>query len=494
MKYIIKPFSEIMIKSRPVRKKYLNKLTTNINLAFRQNKLDFKASFFYDKIEINNKDSNNKDTINNILSKIPGVEIFLEVDEFQILNLKNIKSNNEIFEEIFEKTKDFYLKLIDNKSFVVRAKRSGIHNFTSMDLERYIGGRLLSCSKSSRVKLKKPEVTVQIELKDSTFYIVKKTCFGIGGYPTGTQDKVLSLLSGGFDSGVSSFSMMKRGCKVDFLFFNLGGNAHEIGVKQLAYYLSKNFSYGHEAKIITINFEEVIANLLNKINHRFRGILLKRFMLKVADKLAKKYGYYALIKGDSLGQVSSQTLKNMYVIDKASETLVLRPLISFNKQEIINTAQKIGTYDFARSMPEYCGIISDKPATGARLEQILKEENLINEDVLNNAIENAKTEFVNDIIKKDNVISKIELTNEIKKGEVLIDIRDNEKKIKNPLSKSDYKYIEIPFFELNSKFPTLKQDKNYLFYCDKGVLSHLHALYLKDKGYNNIKVFRKKIP
>jgi thiamine biosynthesis protein ThiI len=114
---------------------------------------------------------------------------------------------------------------------------------------------------------------------------------------------------------------------------------------------------------MTIPFEAVVKELVTNIGHKYRAIILKRCMLKVADQLAQAHKYYAIVKGDSLGQVSSQTLKNMFVIDKASQTLILRPLIGFNKQEIIDITKMIGTYDFACNMPEYCGVISDRPST-----------------------------------------------------------------------------------------------------------------------------------
>ncbi|USN57744.1 MAG: hypothetical protein H6767_05140 [Candidatus Peribacteria bacterium] len=135
--------------------------------------------------------------------------------------------------------------------------------------------------------------------------------------------------------------MMRRGCMLDYLFFNLGGSAHELGVKQVAYYLSKYFSAGYGARIITVPFESVVKLLVTDIHHKYRGVILKRCMLKCADMLAKQGRYYAVVKGDSLGQVSSQTLKNMHVIDQACDTLVLRPLIGNNKQEIINMAKYI---------------------------------------------------------------------------------------------------------------------------------------------------------
>ncbi|MCD5382515.1 tRNA 4-thiouridine(8) synthase ThiI [Candidatus Gracilibacteria bacterium] len=494
MKIIIKPFSEIMIKSKFVKKQYLKNLQKNILRNLKELELKIEVVVFNDKLEVNYNSENENDK-KEIIKKLKftiGIENFIDVQDFQIEDdfLKD-ENPKRVFDFVFQKAKDFYLDKIKNKSFCVRVKRSGIHNFTSIDLEKYIGGGLKKFGENANVKLKNPDLEIKIEVKDKKIFLVKEKYQGIGGYPVGTQDKVLSLISGGFDSGVSTFKMMKRGCKIDFLFFNLGGSAHELGVKQVSRYIWKNFGMGYDSRFITIPFENVIKELLEKVDSRFRGILLKRYFLKIADKLAKKHGYLAIVKGDSLGQVSSQTLKNMNVIDKASDTLVLRPLIGDDKQEIISITKKIGTHDFACNMPEYCGVISDKPATGASLEQILEQEEKIDEKILDEAIENGKIEFLKKIFA-ENLEGKqeIEISYLPAGNEVVIDIRDEEKIKKNPIHLENTEILQIPFFNINNEFGKLDQSKTYLFYCDEGILSKLHGLYLKEKGFKNIKIFR----
>ncbi|MDQ7022525.1 MAG: tRNA uracil 4-sulfurtransferase ThiI [Candidatus Gracilibacteria bacterium] len=358
----------------------------------------------------------------NILGKISGISHFMEVATFSI---EECCSQDEIYDKIYNETAKIHLQNIKGKSFVARVKRTGLHNFTSSEIERYIGGGLLKFGENCNVDLHNPEITVKVEIRDNIFHVIKKSIKGMDGYPIGFQEKVVSLISGGFDSGVATYSMMKRGCQVDYLFFNLGGSAHELGVKQVSHYLWKTFSIPHKkARFITVNFEGIIEQLLTKVNHRFRGILLKRYMLKVASMVAEN-NYYALIKGDSLGQVSSQTLKNMHVIDKASDCLVLRPLIADNKQDIIDVSRKIGTYHFACNMPEYCGVISDKPATGAKLEDILEEEKNIDFSVLEEAYMARKIERVAEMLEEDfERKSEIETVYEVLKNEIIIDIRE----------------------------------------------------------------------
>ncbi|QFR39710.1 tRNA 4-thiouridine(8) synthase ThiI [Candidatus Gracilibacteria bacterium 28_42_T64] len=490
MKFIIKPFSEIMIKSKPVRKRLLQTLQYNLNLRVKALNSNLKVSIFYDKLELNIKDPDGETefdlvAIKKALSRTPGIESFLEVESHEICD----------FDAILEKAAEVYLNQIKDKSFVVRVKRSGKHDFTSVELERYVGAGLLkkldTLGIHGKVDVKTPEIKVAIEVKDENLYIVKNTGYGMGGYPTGAQDKIISLISGGFDSGVSTYSMMKRGCKVDFLFFNLGGSAHELGVKQVAYFLNNQFSVGYSANIITVPFEKLVRELVTNIHHKYRAIILKRCMLKIADQISQEQDYYAIVKGDSLGQVSSQTLKNMFVIDKASDTLVLRPLIAFNKQEIVNITKQIGTYDFACNMPEYCGVISDKPSTGAKLEDVLKEEKNLDLSILEEAFINKKVAKVTDVINQIQTGNNdIEYSNFALENDVVIDVRDPENIKKKPLVIEGKENLEIPFYDINNVFKDLDQSKTYLLYCDKGVMSKLHGLYLKEKGFGNVKVFK----
>ncbi len=483
MKYIIKISPEITIKSKPVRKRCILKLKNNIKKHLDFNGVKSHVEGNWDRINVEVKDTK----ISNILKKIPWIAYFMEVESFILP-----EEENKIFDFVFNKVKDYYLEKIEDKSFVVRVKRSWNHDFKSIDLERYIWWGLLKYSNNAKVQLKDPELTVKIDVKDKKFSIIKSRIEWVWGYPTWFQDKVLSLISWGFDSWVSTYSMMKRWCEVDYLFFNLWWNAHEIGVKQVAYYLWKNFSIPHKrARFITVNFEEVIAELLTKVNHKYRWVILKRFMLKVASIISKDH-YYALVKWDSLGQVSSQTLKNMHVIDKVSENLVLRPLIANNKQEIVDVSKEIWTYDFACSMPEYCWVISDKPATWAKLEDIENEEKNIESKVLENAVENMKIEFVKDMMNIYDEKSDISIkqVSEVWEKDIIIDIREEQFIEKSPLDNKLWTILKIPFFEINNRFKDLDKSKTYLFYCDKWILSNLHSLYLKEKWYNNIKIFR----
>lgn len=184
MKFILKPFSEIMIKSKPVRKKQLNHLQTNTNLAVRQIDETLKARFHWDRGEVFTDKELSVFQINALkktLKRIPGIEIALEVIEYDMEEVfaESLEDNSKAFQAIFEKAKDCYISQIEGKSFSVRVKRSGQHNFRSLDLERYIGGGLLQHSKNARVQLTKPEEIVLIEVREDKLLLVQERIQGM---------------------------------------------------------------------------------------------------------------------------------------------------------------------------------------------------------------------------------------------------------------------------------------------------------------------------
>lgn len=179
------------------------------------------------------------------------------------------------------------------------------------DVERYVGGGLNQHIPSAKVQLSKPDVTVRIDIENDNMMLIKARHVGIGGYPIGTQEDVLSLISGGFDSGVSSYMLIRRGSRVHYCFFNLGGAAHEIGVKQMAYHIWQRYSASHKVRFVAINFEGVVGEILEKVDNGQMGVVLKRMMVRAASRIAERFGIQAIVTGEALGQVSSQTLTNL---------------------------------------------------------------------------------------------------------------------------------------------------------------------------------------
>ena len=476
-KFIIKYFTEIMVKGSSARRQMADQLFGNLQKIMFQISPEIKLRKFYDKIEIvTPKDIVPKARLK--LLETPGIEQVLEALQFD--NVETIDDIKPIVQEHMSKN-------IQGKSFVIRAKRVGSHSFKSPQIEQEVGGYMLSVNPRSSVDLHNPQVTINIELINNQLNIISLKHRGLGGFPLGSQGEVLSLMSGGFDSTVASYLTMKRGLKTHFIFFNLGGLAHEIGVKQVAYYLWEKFASTHRVSFISVPFDDVVSEIFNSIHESYMGVMLKRLMLEASQKIADDMGIDALLTGESIAQVSSQTLRNLALIDEVTDKLVIRPLSTMNKPDIIDIADKIGTKEFAETMPEYCGVISKGPVTHGSFARVQKEANKFDYTVLDKAVENSKKIYVDEIEDDIQEIGQVQTVSDISSGKyVIIDIRQGDECIQTPCET-----LKIPFYKLKTQFKKLPQEREYLFYCDKGILSQLHAQFLRDsENFGNIKVYR----
>ncbi|KDM92966.1 tRNA uracil 4-sulfurtransferase ThiI [Photobacterium galatheae] len=481
MKFIVKPHPEIFVKSESVRKRFTKILECNIRIILQR--LSDQVAVYNRRsyIDVSVKDDSIREQVLTVLTQTPGIHHVLEVKQTSFTDMH----------DIFEQTLAHVGDQLNGKTFCVRAKRTGQHDFTSIELERYVGGGLNQAIETAKVQLKNPQVTVKIEVEGEKLNQILARHKGLGGFPLGTQEDVLSLISGGFDSGVSSYLHIKRGSKVHYCFFNLGGPAHEIGVKQVSHFLWKKFGSSAKVKFIAIDFEPVVAEILENIDDGQMGVVLKRMFMRAAGQVAERFGIQALVTGEALGQVSSQTLTNLRHIDNVTDTLILRPLINWDKEDIINVARDIGTEDFAKTMPEFCGVISKSPTVKAVKEKLEAEEAKFDFAVLDRVVSEARILDIRDIEKESQAQApEIELVDQIDGNSTVLDIRSPDEEDENPLEIEGVEVKHLPFYKLATQFGDLPQDKTYLLYCARGVMSRLQALYLKENGFENVKVYR----
>ncbi|WP_337008065.1 tRNA uracil 4-sulfurtransferase ThiI [Pantoea sp. AS142] len=481
MKFIIKLFPEITIKSPSVRLRFIKILASNIRNVLKTVSDEIAVVRHWDHIEVRSKNPVLRDIIPDELTRIPGIHHVLAVEDREYTDIHHI----------FEQTLAQYRDSLEGKSFCVRVKRRGKHSFSSQDVERYVGGGLNQHIESARVQLKNPDVTVNLEVEENRLTLVTARYEGLGGFPIGTQEDVLSLISGGFDSGVSSYMLLRRGSRVHYCFFNLGGAAHEIGVRQVAHYLWNRFGRSHRVRFVAINFEPVVGEILEKVDDGQMGVVLKRMMVRAASTIAERYGVQALVTGEAVGQVSSQTLTNLRLIDNASDTLILRPLISHDKEHIIRIARAIGTEDFASTMPEYCGVISKSPTVRAVKAKIEAEEQNFDFTILDRVVEEATNVDIRTIAEQtEEEVVEVETVALLSENDVVLDIRAIDEQEENPLKLKETEVKSLPFYKLNTQFGDLDQNRTWLLYCDRGVMSRLQALYLHEQGFKNVKVYR----
>ncbi|MCI5576433.1 MAG: tRNA 4-thiouridine(8) synthase ThiI [Succinivibrio sp.] len=481
MKFIIRLFPEISIKSKPVRNRLIRQVRQNLVNVCKHHGISVNAYAQWDKVVAIFDETITKDRAITELSRIPGIHSFMEVNEYPFTTL----------DSLFDEIKDVVGPSIENKTFAVRVKRKGQHEFNSQMAERVIGGKFKASFPNKGVCLDNPEVLIHIEIENQTAYLSGEKHLGIGGYPVGSQGEVFSLISGGFDSGVSTYDVLHRGCRVNYLFFNMGGTAHEIGVKQESYFLWDRFASSHRVRFVTIPFEPIVGQILERTHHGVRGVILKRMMMRVGSLVAKKFDAEALVTGESLGQVSSQTLRNLTHIDNVCDVLLLRPLVTADKQDIIDKSRQIGTIGFAESMPEYCGVISDHPNVCPSASFVEEEEAKMDSDLVQKAFESMKVVDINDIPKDTTKLkTEVETVSELLSNEVVLDVRAPDDVEKAPLTVEGHEVITMPFYKTASDFHTLDQIKTYALYCDQGVMSLMQAKQLKEKGYHNVKVYR----
>lgn len=483
MKFILRLFPEISIKSRPVRTRLIRQVRQNLTNACAAHGIKVLADAQWDKVVADFDESTDRNTAIRELSRVPGIHSFMEVKQYEFTTL----------DDLYEAIKAQSGPKITGHTFAVRVRRRGQHEFNSQQAERIIGGKFKAEFNSRGVDLENPEVTIHIEIESQTAYVTGERIEGMGGFPVGTQGEVFSLISGGYDSGVSSYRVIHRGCRVNYLFFNMGGTAHELGVKQEAYFIWNRYAASHKVRFVTVPFEEVVGQILEKVHHGVRGVVLKRMMMRAGEQICRRYHAQALVTGESLGQVSSQTITNLSHIDQATGMLIIRPLVTMDKQDIIDEAVRIGTAGFAETMPEYCGVISDHPNVCPKREFVEAEEAKMAQGLIERAIEKSRAVDIHEIPQDtDRLKTVVEEVSDLGSRDIVIDVRAPDEAEKSPVDPRGHELILMPFYRVAKDFEKLDRSRTYALYCDQGVMSQMQARQLKEMGYHNIRVWRPK--
>lgn len=266
--------------------------------------------------------------------------------------------------------------------------------FTSMDVNRQLGAYLVE-NFNVHVSLKNPEKEIFVELADGKAYIFDRKIKGLYGLPVGISGKVLHLLSGGIDSPVAAWLLMKRGCEIDFLHFHAFRKFNKeknAKILKLAKILAQ---YCFKSRIFFVPFYPFEAEAV-EAPPKYRLILFRRFMVRVAEEIANQHGIKALGSGENLAQVSSQTLENMAVISSVTSLPIFRPLLTYEKNEIVELAKKIGTFEISVTpYKDCCSLFLTKhPTTKAIPEKVEAFEKRMNlKEAIKESLE--KTEIIN---------------------------------------------------------------------------------------------------
>ena len=266
-----------------------------------------------------------------------------------------------------------------NAAFAIRCHRVGTHSYSSQDICRIIGKKILEQlkQKNLKVNLTNPEVTLTAEIRDKEAYIYTETFPAQGGFPLGTQARTVCLLSGGIDSPVACWLTMKRGSPQIPVYVDNSPYTDELTTKKAVITAQKlkEWSTGRMHKIYIIPNGENVKHIQKNAPVRFTCLLCKRLMYRIAERVADKEKAFGIVTGEAIGEQASQTMHNLYAIDEAATRYPIhRPLLSFDKLETEAIARKISTYDVSITKAKGCSAAPSMPATQAMLSKVKEAE------------------------------------------------------------------------------------------------------------------------
>lgn len=450
---------ELFTKAKATRRRFVTRLLRNVRDALEGTGATYRVEPHYDRILVEVEDAGALEP----LARIFGLQSLAPAERLAVDSLDQVVDRGE---EIFREA-------VAGRRFAVRARTVGSDAMPGVrghDVEIELGARLLP--HASRVDLSNPEVTARIELFQGHAYFFRENRAAPGGLPLGSGDRAVALVSGGFDSAVAAWQLLRRGVNLDYVFCNLGGFSHQLGTLRVVQVLANRWSYGTRPRLHAIDFSAVSRELQRASEPRYWQVILKRLMLRAAEAVAEGSHGQAIITGEAVGQVSSQTLVNLRTISEATSLPILRPLVGTNKDEIIRQAEHIGTAPLSAVVDEYCALVPRKPATAARLEVVAEQEAGMDPTVLARAVESREVLDLRSLDPDACGIPEIE-TDDVPDGSRVLDLR----------TRREYELwhfpgaLQLDFAQARDAYPAFAKDQCYVMYCEYGLKSaHLAEL------------------
>jgi len=362
MNSVLIRYHEIALK-KGNRRYFTELLKRNLIAAVKD--LDFKAiRSLPARLLLEFKDEIDPETVNSRMRTVFGVANFSLVEktsrDVELLRSRILKSlNGAAF-----------------ASFRIDTQRSDkTFPLTSPEINHQLGAAVKEMS-GARVDLTNPEFTVFVEILPHDAFFGFNKLAGAGGLPVGASGRVVSLISGGIDSPVAAYRMMQRGCRLIFVHFHSAPYLDKTSQEKVRRLVATLTRHQFSSRLYLVPFGEIQRQIVAAVSRPLRVVLYRRMMLRIAERIARQEKAQALVTGESLAQVASQTLENMAVIQQAVVLPVLRPLVGMDKQEIVDQARRIGTFDIS-SIPDQdcCQLFVPKhPATKARLREVQETE------------------------------------------------------------------------------------------------------------------------
>lgn len=459
---LIRLSGDLGTKARETRRRFVKRLVRNLRDALKSEDADARVVRTHDRIFVETPAGGARDA-SAVVARVFGVQSVSQVIRRSFSNL----------DDIVVAGVDLFAEAVQGKTFAVRARRVGTRSEISLstrEVKHSLGAALLGPARC--VDLDHPEVTVQLELMPGEAYFFSDTRPGYGGLPLGVEGRAVALVSGGFDSAVAVWQLMKRGVALDYVFCNLGGRTHQLGTLRVMEAIAKRWSYGTRPRFHAVDFSAVVEDLQSNTAERYHQVILKRLMLRAAEAVAHDTGAVAIVTGDAVGQVSSQTLHNMAAISQATSLPILRPLVGSNKDEILAIARDIGTFDLSKVVGEYCALVPRKPATSAALPALQSEEKRMNLSLVEAAVAERSYFELRQLDLSLLDVPELEV-DEIPADAVAIDLRSKQ-------AYQTWHYPDALFLDFASALralPSMPRNQRYVLYCEFGLKSaHLADL------------------
>ena len=459
MNALLRLSPEITTKAHNTRKRFTKRTAENLRLALRENELEGKVRPEHARIYLEYDDP----AALAVARRVFGVHSVSPAHETRWVDL----------DTLYEETERLVAESVRGKTFAVRARViDNAVDVGGQHINEELGRRLCAYG---RVNLDEPDVTVRIEIRHGRVHVYTSTLHGEGGMPVTVGGRAIALLSAGYDSAVAAWLMMRRGVHVEFVTCRLGGEAHERAVIAVANRLVRLWAPGIRARIAVVPFEEHVERIRRDVWEKYAQLVLKRLMYRTAEQVCKLIRADVIVTGESIGQVSSQTLRNLRSLSMDTATPVMRPLLGHNKIEIMELAKRVGTHHLSSGVPEYCAL-GVRPATGASQRDVAEQEAKVPFD----AEEAARFANWYELPTAEPRAQESIAVDELPPSAIILDMR-------TPPARREH---EIPGarpvdpLALLHQPQLLESDASYVVVCDEGHRSTWLARRLRDLGFD----------
>ncbi len=482
--YLIKYPAEIGTKQPRQQQKLIALLSRNIERAIKGVHGEAVLEDSSVKADRNHILVYAPEPLDDALERIPGINYFTEARKVQVASLDQlVQTAHDHFQPVFR----------EGLRFAVRCRKTGSLPFRRRDVEVKLGNLLTPYGKTH---LNDPDLTCHVEIRDKTAYLYSNKRPGMGGLPIGSQGKALNLLSGGIDSPVAAWRLFRTGMDQDFVYFDLGGEAQKEAIMEVFHSLQQRFGYGSRTKLLIVDFLPVIEEIL-KARRTLQNLILKYCFYKAGEQLARYHSCEALVTGEAIGQVSTQTSRNLSTLDRIADIMIIRPLSTSPKAEIMDQARRIGTFDISYKGKEFCALSTKKVTTGTSLTQLMKEvKQLKLSNKLHRAVEMREMWTINETgdwhalenpyreqhLANTSAGEKMEpdLSITLENADKVIDLRDDdEKQEADGITGSEM----IPFEQAWEDYFHWDKEPCYYLVCNYGSKSKILAHYMRKEGF-----------